>query len=105
MASVEWHYIVPGKPTDNGLNESFTASSEPSCSTSAISSLTQTKATLATWRAVPLVRIPDWLARPPAGCGDIPTASGSGATPDDQLRADAWHHPPLRTKPTPETNS
>ena len=49
--SVEWHYIVPGKPMQNGFVESFNGSFRDECLNETLfSSLTQTRAAITAWK-------------------------------------------------------
>lgn len=48
---VEWHYIAPGKPQQNGFIESFNARLRDECLNETIfSSLAQARSVLAAWR-------------------------------------------------------
>ena len=48
---VEWHYIAPGKPMQNGFVESFNGSFRDECLNETLfSSLTQARATIAIWK-------------------------------------------------------
>ncbi|MFN7903299.1 MAG: integrase core domain-containing protein, partial [bacterium] len=48
---VEWHYIAPGKPTQNAFVESFNGRLRDECLNETVfTSMTQARAVLATWR-------------------------------------------------------
>jgi putative transposase len=48
---VEWHYIAPGKPQQNGIIESFNARLRDECLNETIfTSLAQARSVLAAWR-------------------------------------------------------
>jgi putative transposase len=48
---IEWHYIAPGKPMQNGFVESFNGSFRDECLNETLfSSLTQARAAIATWK-------------------------------------------------------
>jgi len=97
-AGVQWHYIAPGKPTQNGFIESFNGRIRDELRNETLfSSLVQAKASLASWRAdynTARPALPDRMAHSGRVCSDLPTPSGSGAPPDERLRADARHHRP-----------
>jgi putative transposase len=48
---IEWHYIAPGKPMQNGFVESFNGSFRDECLNETLfSSLAQARAAIATWK-------------------------------------------------------
>ncbi len=48
---VEWHYIAPGKPMQNGFVESFNGSFRDECLNETLfSSLTQARAAITAWK-------------------------------------------------------
>jgi putative transposase len=50
-AHVEWHYIAPGKPMQNGLVESFNGSFRDECLNETLfSSLTQARIEITAWK-------------------------------------------------------
>ena len=66
--SVEWHYIDPGKPQQNGYIESFNGSLRDECLNEEIfDSLADARRTLALWRYDYTMsdRIARWATRPP----------------------------------------
>ncbi|MBU2337076.1 MAG: transposase, partial [Alphaproteobacteria bacterium] len=49
--TVEWHYIAPGKPMQNGFVESFNGSFRDECLNETLfSSLTQARAAITAWK-------------------------------------------------------
>nr|CAM74325.1 integrase, catalytic [Magnetospirillum gryphiswaldense MSR-1] len=69
---VEWHYIAPGKPTQNGFVESFNGRLRDECLNETLfSSLPQARHVLAEWRD-------DYNhARPHSGLGGITPAEAA----------------------------
>ncbi len=60
-ARIEWHYIAPGKPTQNGFVESFNGRTATSCSTRRCSSPSARPAR--SWGAGPTTTIPSGRTR------------------------------------------
>ena len=87
---VEWHYLAPGKPTQNAFIEFFNGRlRDEFLNETLFSTLAQARIALAMWRA-------DYNgSRPhskiglqtPCLCIDLPLAPGSGAAPRRRLRA------------------
>ncbi len=54
---VEWHYIAPGKPMQNGFVESFNGSFRDECLNETLfSSLTQARIEIAAWKVSAVLR-------------------------------------------------
>lgn len=62
---VEWHYIAPGKPMQNGLVESFNRSFGEECVETLFSSLTQARTEI-TAGGLQLKRTLHWATSRPA---------------------------------------
>jgi putative transposase len=82
---VEWHYIAPGKPTQNAFVESFNGRLRDECLNETIfTSMTQARAVLATWRqdydTVP-GRIRNWVGSTPPRS----PVNGDGGMPSPPL--------------------
>ena len=78
---IEWHYIAPGKPQQNGFVESFNGRLRDECLNETLfASLSHARSVLRAWRD-------DYNhVRPHSGIG--------GLTPADAARLVAQHHPP-----------
>lgn len=105
---VEWHYIAPGKPMQNGFIESFNGRlRDELLNETLFSSLAQAKPR---WRTGETITTP--CAHTPGSVGThrpsfaetFSFPSGSDTSPNERLRADTLYHRPP-DKPTPETNS
>ncbi|MFN6251454.1 MAG: IS3 family transposase [Acetobacteraceae bacterium] len=79
---VEWHYIAPGKPTQNAFVESFNGRLRDECLNETVfTSMTQARAVLATWRQ-------DYnTIRPHSKLG--------GLTPAEIAGQRGWGHAPI----------
>ena len=79
---VEWHYIAPGKPTQNAFVESFNGRLRDECLNETVfTSMTQARAVLATWRQ-------DYnTVRPHSKLG--------GLTPAEIAGQRGWGHAPI----------
>jgi len=99
-AGVEWHYIAPGKPMQNGFIESFNGRlRDELLNETLFSSLAQAKAALANWRADYNTSRPhsqiDWRTPsefaatfPPRRALALCQMTGSAPTPDTVVRQD-----------------
>jgi putative transposase len=79
---VEWHYIAPGKPTQNAFVESFNGRLRDECLNETLfTSMAQARAVLATWRQ-------DYnTVRPHSKLG--------GLTPAEIAGQREWGHAPI----------
>lgn len=99
-AGIEWHYIAPGKPMQNGFIESFNGRlRDELLNETLFSSLAQAKATLASWRADYNTARPHsqigWSTPaefaatfPPRRALALRQTKGSTPTPDNAVRQD-----------------
>ena len=105
---VEWHYVAPGKPMQNGFIESFNGRlHDELLNETLFTSLAQARVATALWRADyntarPHSQIawqtPDEFARTSPRDGRSRCATPKAPRKRPPL------HPPSRAKPTPETN-
>jgi len=95
-AKVAWHYIAPGKPTQNAFIEAFNARLRDECLNETVfTSLAQARTVLAAWKD-------DYnFTRPHSGLGNLPPAlyaHGFAIKPGGTLELDAGSAPArLRT--------
>jgi len=85
---VEWHYIAPGKPTQNAFVESFNGRLRDECLNETVfTSMTQARAVLATWRQ-------DYnTVRPHSKLGGLTHAEIAGQRVDQPpIRPDTWRN-------------
>ena len=101
QAQVEWHYIAPGKPTQNAFSESFNGKLSDECLNEHwFESLADARAKIEAWRI-------DNTVRPHSSLGNIPPAayanlSAPGMQRDGTLRSTGGSAPRPVSPPSPK---
>ena len=92
---IDWHYIAPGKPTQNAYVESFNARFRDECLNEEVfPSLAEARSVIEAWRQ-------DYnLIRPHSAHGGLPPAAIARRPAGDRLRSpDQLHRSPATTEP------